>query len=383
MRRRLARFGRIRWTRKRGVIAVVVGVVIIAVVAVCVTVPPVTRIFGQGDTSTDRSCIPTPSAQPLGVAAGSGLSSLSDADLARTLDATVDGGMRWIRFDFMWSAIEPRPGQLDWSSTDRVVTAAQSRGLTILGIIDTTPPWARPSAAADQEFALPSDPAQFGAFAGLAAARYRDSVANWEVWNEPNIAKFSAPAPDVGRYAAMLSAASAAIRSAGPEGVTVVSAGLSPAVDGPDSIAPATFLTELYRRGDRSSWDAVGIHPYSYPYLPQDKSTAAFNTFLMLPALYAIMQRSGDGAKKLWVTEYGAPTGGSTSQRVTEKFQGDSIFAAIMATRSQAHFGPFFVYSLRDTGTDTSDAEMNFGILRNDFTPKPAYRELQRAADCR
>ncbi|OZD63141.1 hypothetical protein CH268_09380 [Rhodococcus sp. 06-1460-1B] len=37
------------------------------------------------------------------------------------------------------------------------------------------------------------------------------------------------------------------------------------------------------------------------------------------------------------------------------------------------YIGPVFVHSLRDSGTDPADAEQNFGLLRADFTHKPAF----------
>ena len=36
-------------------------------------------------------------------------------------------------------------------------------------------------------------------------------------------------------------------------------------------------------------------------------------------------------------------------------------------------FGPVFVHSLRDAGTDPADSEQNFGLLRADFTHKPTF----------
>lgn len=35
--------------------------------------------------------------------------------------------------------------------------------------------------------------------------------------------------------------------------------------------------------------------------------------------------------------------------------------------------GPVFVHSLRDSGTDPAAAGQNFGLLRADFTHKPAF----------
>ena len=37
-----------------------------------------------------------------------------------------------------------------------------------------------------------------------------------------------------------------------------------------------------------------------------------------------------------------------------------------------------FIYNLRNKGTNPAEGEDNFGIVRRDFTPKPAFRALER-----
>ena len=85
----------------------------------------------------------------------------------------------------------------------------------------------------------------------------------------------------------------------------------SPAVDATDGsqIAPATYLKRIYESGGQGFFDAVGIHPYSFPARPIDPSTSAWNTFHRTFLLYDLMLRNGDGDKKVWFTEFGAATG--------------------------------------------------------------------------
>ena len=44
-----------------------------------------------------------------------------------------------------------------------------------------------------------------------------------------------------------------------------------------------------------------------------------------------------------------------------------------------SYVGPFFLYSLRDMGTNPTDREDNFGLLRNDYSPKPAMAAFDAA----
>jgi polysaccharide biosynthesis protein PslG len=56
------------------------------------------------------------------------------------------------------------------------------------------------------------------------------------------------------------------------------------------------------------------------------------------------------------------------------------ITNAISLVRSYDWAGPLFWYSGRDLGTSTSSRENFFGLLRNDFSRKPAYAAYKAAA---
>lgn len=183
-----------------------------------------------------------------------------------------------MRFDFDWGRAEPEPGSFDWGRIDRLVRAARARRMRILATVAYTPAWARPEGTTDKT--PPTDPAAYGRFARTAARRYGPlGVHHWELWNEPNVSAFWEPAPDPVRYAAVLKAGSDAIRAA-DRSATIVSAGLAPAVDRPDGakVSPRTFLTGVYAAGGGSAFDAMGIHPYSYPDPPMTPDPD--NTFL-------------------------------------------------------------------------------------------------------
>ncbi|OBF27947.1 hypothetical protein [Mycobacterium sp. ACS4331] len=310
--------------------------------------------------------------EDIGVAGGAELMRLSDAELARELDLMRAAGVRRIRVGAEWSTVERVEGQQDWSQTDRVVDAALERGMQVLGVVLSSPSWAVDPTARGDQWALPADPATFGRFAGDAAAHYAGRITAWEIWNEPNIPTFARPKPDVAAYAAMLSAAAEHIRGRVP-GVTLITAGLAPAGDDGQSIAPTTFLEQLYRVGDRSAWDAVGMHPYTYPALPDSPGTADWNAFQRISLMRGIMEDHGDGAKRIWLTEFGAPTGGQSDAAVSEADQARAIRQAIERIRSATYFGPIFIHQTRDRGADPDDVEDHFGLLRLDFSEKPAY----------
>ncbi|MAU81606.1 MAG: hypothetical protein CME34_07000 [Gordonia sp.] len=162
--------------------------------------------------------------------------------------------------------------------------------------------------------------------------------------------------------------------------VTIVTGGLSPAGDDGMNIAPATFVKNLYDAGRQSAWDAIGLHPYTFPALPEDLSTAEWNPFQNLDKIRTIVDNHGDIGKQIWFTEYGAPTQGPRS--VTPLVQAKSIMQILNAAAKDIHLGPVFIHSSRDRGLDPDNIEHHFGLLNSNFEPKVAFFSVRLLAVC-
>ena len=322
--------------------------------------------------AASAACDPANSHGHVGGNGGHWLLALPNEDLGRELDAARAAGMRYMRVDVDWSQIEPVRGQRDWSNTDRVINAIVARGMCPLGLVTYTPLWAANSAdhPTDTHF-RPSNPNEFAKFAKDAASRYLDRIAVWEVWNEPNSADFFKPVSDVASYANLLAAVYNSIKSVSSS-LFVISGGLAPAQDNGKDIAPLTFIKGLYSMGANRYFDAFAMHPYTFPALPYDPTTSSWSAFQQLLPMRDIMVGGGDIDKLIWLTEFGAPTG-TAPVAVTEDVQAQTVSIVLLVARVVEWFGPAFVYSIRDAGTDQADIQQNFGILRRDFTPKQAY----------
>ncbi|WP_235579474.1 MULTISPECIES: beta-xylosidase [unclassified Rhodococcus (in: high G+C Gram-positive bacteria)] len=319
-------------------------------------------------------CVAESDGVRVGGSPGGSFGFLSDEDLGSELDIARDAGMFSVRIDIDWSVVEPRPGRRDWASTDRIVDAIVARGMCPYAIVTYAPPWARVATAVDQPYARPASPDAFAAFGALAAERYRDRISLWEVWNEPNITTYFAPRPDPTVYALMLRATYRAIKAVQPEAL-VLSGGMAPAVDNGINISPKTFLTQMNSLGANRYFDAFNVHPYTWPFLPNDLSTAQWNTAMAMWPMHDIMAGAGDGEKQIWITEIGAPTG-TNANAMSADGQAESIAIMMNALLGNDWLGPAYVYSIRDSGTDLGDTEQNFGIVERDFTPKPALSRI-------
>ncbi len=255
----------------------------------------------------------------------------------------------------------------------------------MIGSLAYSPPWARRVVCAGTSHCLPAHAADFARFAGAAAARYgagatdpdrRGSVRVWQIWNEPNHFPFVQPRVDVAGYTTMLRLAYAQIKAV-DAGSTVLAGATSPAADDPTGIdmSPVTFLRGIYANGGGGSFDAFSHHPYTFPDSPLDP--APWNAFTQTQSLHDVMTARGDGAKKIWATESGAGTG-TDPKAVSATRQAQLLHDYYTGWNGEyrSFTGPLLWFSVRDSGTDPADIYANFGVLRHDFTAKPARATL-------
>ena len=126
------------------------------------------------------------------------------------------------RFHVQWAFVEENPGTYDWTISDAVYAAMQEH--TVKPVMPA-PQSAQVGAGAGRNLSVRggggmrlSAGSQFDdewkSFVQAAVARY-PNVRAIEVWNEPNLGIFWAPAPDPDRYAAVLKAAHDGVLAAG------------------------------------------------------------------------------------------------------------------------------------------------------------------------
>jgi hypothetical protein len=315
-----------------------------------------------------------------GVSVGGDIQSEAAATRDRELDAIAAMGARWVRVDVNWAQIQSGgPSSFNWGVLDPTVQAITARHMKVLGLITYTPRWARPSGASST---YGPDPDQFATFASAAVQHYSAmGVTAYEIWNEPNVSYFWTPAPDPAAYTRLLRAAYAAIKAVEPQ-ATVLTGGTSPASTNGTNYSPVDFLRGIYANGGHGSFDAVANHPYCWPAYPGDAAgwSSWYQMYGTSPSLRSLMSANGDAAKQIWGTEFGAPTNGPAGSYVSESVQAQMISRAYSLWQTYDWAGPLFTYEGRDYGTDASNREDWFGLIRYDWSLKPSYVAYQSLA---
>jgi hypothetical protein len=335
---------------------------------------------GGGPASGGGASAALPAAAAVGGSAGT-VYGVSDPDLlsesaavqVQQLQSMKAMGFTTVRVDASWYwGQQSGPGNFDWTSLDQVVASLRKVGMSADFDIDQCPAWAAVSGAQGNQWAQPANAAAYGTWAGAVAARYASKgVKYFEIWNEPNINQFWAPTPDPAAYTAILKAGYSAVKAAVPSAI-VISGGLAPAGNTSTSYDPRTFLQDMYADGAGGSFDGVGDHPYSYPTEPDDvESYSGWSQMSQtIPSLRSIMTGNGDAGKKIWVTEYGAPTSGPNNVGVSG--QTTELVQAISQASKLNWLGSFYLYTWADIA-GSATADNGFGLLNEDNSQKPAY----------
>jgi hypothetical protein len=292
----------------------------------------------------------------------------ADDDL---LQLAHDGGFTWLVQLLEWREIEPVPGEYFWEYPDWLVRATEYYGLDLVLRLDHAPQWA-----------APLDISAYTAFVGRVAARYRDRVSAYVIWNEPNLAlEWAGQPPNPARYVQFLCGAQEAIRAADPQAL-VVSAGLAPTNHSDDSaLDDRRYLQSMYDAGAAACFDVLATHPYGFAYRPGDPYGAHDElNIARLADLRAIMIENGDGHKPVWATELGWTTDpvGAERQwlRVSEQEQSRYLVGAVeQIGREWPWLERIAVWNV-SVGLPPGDERRGYSILAADGSPKPAYRAL-------
>jgi hypothetical protein len=327
-----------------------------------------------------------------GYAVGYTLPLMSVKQRQAELAAIKSQGFDEIRYNIDWSAVQPKDSKTyQWKLTDSIVKDVNDSGLKSVITLDRTPPWARAADCQTSIFCPPVKPIDFATFSTAAVQRYQKyNVLAWEIWNEPNIKNFWKPYPDPNHYQALMTAAYTAIKIKVPSATVVVAGLAGNAIDGEKSfIDPRTFLQQLYTAGLKNHFDGIAYHPYTNLGLPltPDPHNGWLKMNVTQPSIRSIMTANNDTSKGLWITEFGIPTGGTSTEitdltskvqpekpdHVSLAVQSQIARAALADAKSYPWVKDFDWYNYKDTSTSAADAENFYGLFDKNNKSKPAF----------
>lgn len=262
------------------------------------------------------------------------------ADMGRVI------GVKWMRDEFNWGRLEPERGNWRWEPYDKAVDAATRKGISIFGLLCYWAPWTKPYTEEGIR--------DYCNYVRTVVGRYKGRIKYWEIWNEPNIFFWQGT---VEQYTELLKAAYIAVKETDPDARVI---GCCTA--GTD----LKFIERVLELGGYDSMDILSIHPYRYPGLPEQTDFVG-----ELRRADALVRKYG-GPKEIWLTEIGWPTNVGSNGSSEAKQAAMIVRTYIQAIVSGVAQKTFW-YNYRNDGTDPYYNEHNFGIIRQDYSTKPAY----------
>ena len=312
----------------------------------------------------------------------------------KTVAMMADAGLGWMKQQFPWSEIEPKPGrfwddkynQNSWDKYDRIVDLAEKNGIRVIARLDNTPDWARGPDTTPQT--PPTDLDSFANFVVAFIEHYKGRVQYLQIWNEPNLKAEWGGTLDPAAYATMLRKVYTRAKAADPT-VVILSAPLAQTLEqGDRGLNDLTFLQQLYDAGFGNSFDILMANGYGFDQPPDAPPDPRVLNLRRVELLRAIMERNGDANKPIWLNEYAwnaappdMPADEVPWRRVTEEQQASYTVAGIRYMRDHwPWLGVINIWYFRQVG-DIPDTkgEFYFRMVDPEFTPRLLYTEVARA----
>ena len=299
--------------------------------------------------------------------------------LPLTFELLKLGGFSRFRDDLFWEYWESAPGK--YAAPERLEKAVDTaleygiRPLLVFGYVNNR---AYPGQFPGKPF--PRSEAMIKAYrdAGVAAVQYfKGRVFDWEMWNEP------IGVDPVKEYLPAIRSLYPAIKAVDNR-ITAISCGGAGAGGGPGG----EMIVPILNAGGVEYQDAFSIHPYVGASTPEFGYPAPGSAIgrVAIPSYVAFLTgransnpKAGGSKLSLWVTELGWYTGDSKGA-VSEWMQAAYAARMLLMFRAARLNGGLYWYDFQDDGTDSGNREHCFGVIRLDYSPKPAYQAFAVAA---
>lgn len=211
----------------------------------------------------------------------------------------------------------------------------------------------------------------------------RRAVVGFQITNEANVA--GAPDASDGDFPGVLAALVHGLVAARAEAAALGRDDLGIGFNAAHGSGGRRFWRALRRAGGPEFRRAVGyvgldVYPGTWPApsrRPPSASAARRTVRRAIVRLRRDMRRAGLGRRvAVHVSEAGYPTGPGRSEQAQARVLRATV-AAVLAARRRHNVTDLRWFDLCDADSGSGDLQSRYGLLRDDLTPKPAYRELR------
>jgi len=284
-------------------------------------------------------------------------------DIIRTLDMLQEVGVMSIRDDATWSKVEQKPGELKIPAHwDMLVDEALKRGIKVLWILA----YGNPFYDGGQKPKTDESRAAFARYAAFVASHFKGRVLGYEIWNEWELTTGNTSPGSPEDYAALVRAVVPAIRRADPKAKIFVGAVGSKGIR-------EGYLQRIIELGVLDGADFLSLHTYIH--CSRDPTPKAWADWMW--SLHDKLALWAGKPIDFYITEMGWPSNEGACG-VSEEKQAEFLVDMFMLAEQIPFIKGIWWYDFQNDGPDRKNREHNFGLVDENFNPKPAYFALDK-----
>jgi hypothetical protein len=275
-------------------------------------------------------------------------------------------GITSLRDELGWSGVERRRNEYRISEEQtRTFRSAAEMGVQPMLILDYANPLYDDGDRPRSDEALEG----YARYGEYLVRHFGASVRMYEVWNEYDIpigmpAKYrTGGSPQ--DYVKMLQAVYPRLKAVDPQGVVV---GGAPTPGGVRN----GWLEQVVQLGGLQHCDLLSIHSYNYSGRDAARTPEAWETW-MSEVQQMLRKYNQNQDVPLLVTEMGWPTHVGKPHGTEPALSASYLARLYLLGRTLPYLRGIWWYDYQDDGWNPEYNEDNFGIVRPDLTPKPAY----------
>lgn len=247
---------------------------------------------------------------------------------------------KWVREHISYAEVMGDDGRNWTEKYDKVFTFYKKQDIRVVAML---------AYGESGSASTPPDTDQWRTFVQKVSRRYRNHVDAWEVWNEPDIAKFLSP-NTVDALKPLMQVSYPVLKKNAPDSVVL---------NGPvGNIRTTAFVKDLYAKaGDY--FDELSVHAYYCDeFLRDGNMNALKEDFNDIANARPANKRNG----KIWVTELGCSMGTAGVDETVQKQYNQRATEALLQTGTVSTVLLYTIIDRHDQGV----YEDNFGLLYED-----------------
>ena len=285
-----------------------------------------------------------------------GVSNKATKDMKNTIDLIKSLGIQYVRHGIWWGYIE-KNNTFDFDLYDDYIGKLKNNNIKSYAILGGTL-----NILNGEKLIINNENLnKYKEYVKAVIERY-NHINTFEVLNEPN--KIYKTENEVDWYSKILKETYNLVKKKNVNndvvgGATMITTGKD------DKLSSEDFLTKIMNKYNKM--DKYSFHPYDSSIYSKNN-----NIFINLLNKNTKFDKNG-GFVKSYISEYGLTT---YSNKIEESKKAERIVEQTILERKY-NIEYKLIYCLRDTGTDSSNSEHNFGLVTYDYTPKLSYYAMK------